>query len=198
MSPCGDIVVWSPVPPQHSTHDTISPDSNEPVQTICTSPVPPNHSPHSTINGLLPWMWWAHTAISLYVYTPNHESMWTICVSTVTPKSSAHDAIGAGSNGPIVMFLDYSYTYHTQIIIGTASFSLSQSLHKALTLTLVPLHHDLCYHCTIQSDSSLSVRYNLLQVQLSLGDAYRPLLSFTYTSIYVEEYINCTTRTLRP
>ena len=83
--------------------------------------------------------------------------------------------------------------YHWDCII-----SLSRSLHKALTLILVPIHRDLCYHCTIWSDLSLSVRYNLLQVQLSLVDAYRPLLSFTYTSIYNKEYINCTTRTLRP
>ena len=44
----------------------------------------------------------------------------------------------------------------------------------------------------------ISVRYNLLQVQLSLVDAYRPLLSFTHTSIYDKKYINCTLRTLRP
>ena len=78
------------------------------------------------------------------------------------------------------------------------TFLLSWSLHKGLTLILVPLHRDLCYHCTIWSNSSLSVWYNLLQVQLSLVDAYRPLVSFTYNSLYVEEYINCTTRTLRP
>ena len=36
------------------------------------------------------------------------------------------------------------------------SSPLSQSLHKALTLILVPLHCDLRYHCTIRSDSSIS------------------------------------------
>ena len=49
--------------------------------------------------------------------------------------------------------------YHWDCII-----SLSQSLHKVLTLILVPLYRDLCYHCMIWSDSSLSVQYNLLQV----------------------------------
>ena len=76
--------------------------------------------------------------------------------------------------------------------------SLSWSLHKVLTLILVLLHCDPCYHCTIWSSSSSSVWYNLLQVWLSLADSYQPLLSSTYTSIYGEEYINCTTRTLGP
>ena len=69
---------------------------------------------------------------------------------------------------------------------------------KVLTLIIVLLYRDLLYLCVIQSDSSLFAWYHLLQVQLSLIDAHWPLLSFTYTSIYDEEYINCTTRTLGP
>ena len=94
--------------------------------------------------------------------------------------------------------LDYFYATHTQTIIETASFPLSWSSHEALTLIIVLLHRDPCYHCMIWSSSSSSVRYNLPQVQLSLVDAYQPLLSFTYFSIYNEKYINCTTRRLRP
>ena len=98
----------------------------------------------------------------------------------------------------MLRFLDYLYAYHTQTIMGTASFLYLQSIHKVLTLIFVLLYRDSCYHCTIWSRLSTSVWYNLLWVQLSLLDAHWPLLSFTYTSIYDEKYINCTIRTLRP
>ena len=42
--------------------------------------------------------------------------------------------------------------YHWDCIV-----SLSRSLHKASTLILVPTHHDLCYHCTIQSATSTTI-----------------------------------------
>ena len=93
---------------------------------------------------------------------------------------------------------DYFHTHHMQIIIGTAPFFLSGSLHEALTLILVLLHHNLCYHCTIWSGSSLSVRYNLLRVQLSLVDAHLPSYSLAYLVRYDDEYLNCTIRTLGP
>ena len=111
--------------------------------------------------------------------------------------SEAVQRVCAVKWSPIVTLSDYLYASHTQTYLDCI-FSLSRSLHKALTPILVPLHHNLCHHCTIWSDSSLSVQYNLLQVRLSLGDTYWPLLSFTYINIYVEKYINCTTRTLRP
>ena len=37
--------------------------------------------------------------------------------------------VGSTNNSLHVMFSDYSYTYHTQTIIGTASFLLSWSIH---------------------------------------------------------------------
>ena len=84
-----------------------------------------------------------------------------------------------------------------QITIGTALFPFYLNpFTKALTLINVPSHHDFLYHPYDLSAFDSPTRYNLLQVQLSLVDAYQPLLSFTYTSIYNEEYINCTTRTL--
>ena len=89
----------------------------------------------------------------------------------------------------LLLHLPYA-DYHWDCLI-----SLSWSLPKALTVIFVLLH---CDSCTIWSCSNISVWYDLLWVQLSLVDAHRPLLSFTYTSIYDEEYINCTIRTLGP
>ena len=107
-----------------------------------------------------------------------------------------------------VTLSDYLYASHTQTNSDClVSFLSSRSFHKALTAIIVLLHRDLLYHCTIRSDSSipypctitsLSVRYNLLLVQLSLVDLHLPLLSFTYISSYDEGYLNCTSRTLRP
>ena len=78
------------------------------------------------------------------------------------------------------------------------SFLLSWSLHQALALILVLLHRNLCYHCTIWSDLSLLVRYNLLQVQLSLVDTHLPSHSLAYLVRYDDGYLNCTSRTLGP
>ena len=66
--------------------------------------------------------------------------------------------------GVMLHFWTTFHANHTQTIIGTASFLYLNPFHKTLTLIIVPLHRNLCYHCTIQSDLSLSVRYNLLQV----------------------------------
>ena len=102
------------------------------------------------------------------------------------------------------VLVDLCYIFRLLLHLSCADYHwdcfilLSQSIHKVLTLIIVPLYRNLLYPCTIQSDSSLSVQYNLLQVQLSLVDAHRPLLSLTYTSIYDDRYINCTTRTLGP
>ena len=87
------------------------------------------------------------------------------------------------------------YTPPIRRLIQTARLSFILIPSPGISVISVPLHHDLC---TICSDLSLSVWYNLLQVRLSSVDVYRPLLSFTYNSIYDEKYINCTTRMLRP
>ena len=87
-----------------------------------------------------------------------------------------------------VMFSDYLYAFHMQTYSDCSFIFRSWSTHPAWLLSL--------YHYIVIS--VIIVRYNLLQVQLSLVDAHRPLLSSTYTSIYNEEYINCTIRTLRP
>ena len=42
------------------------------------------------------------------------------------------------------------------------------------------------------------VRYNLLQVQLSLVDAHLPLHSLAYLVRYDNKYLRCTSRTLGP
>ena len=57
-------------------------------------------------------------------------------------------------NAMDVTFLDYLYASHTQTYSDCSFFSQSRSLHKVLTLFLVPLHCYLRYHCTIRSDSS--------------------------------------------
>ena len=103
---------------------------------------------------------------------------------------------------PIVLYcyvfgLSICLPYTDLFGLPCSSFYLDP-LIQAFTVLNVLSHHDLGSHCTIWSDSSSSVQYNLLWVQLSLVDAYRPLHSFTYISIYDKEYINCTIRILRP
>ena len=49
----------------------------------------------------------------------------------------------------VVMFLDYSYATHTQIIIGTAPFLFLDPFIKVLSLILYYFISNLSYHCTI-------------------------------------------------
>ena len=107
----------------------------------------------------------------------------------------------------IVTLSDYLYAFHMQTYLDCL-FLLSILIHSpGVAAIIVLLHRDLLYHCTIRSDLStpspctitlVSVRYNLLLVQLSLVDLHLPLLSFTYISSYDEGYLNCTSRTLGP
>ena len=54
-----------------------------------------------------------------------------------------------------VTFLDYLFRLPYTDYHWDCHISLSRSLHKALTLIVVPPHHDFLYHCTIRSDSSI-------------------------------------------
>src|SRR6202012_5207787 len=100
------------------------------------------------------------------------------------------------------------YMPYIHRLTQTALFLFSTLIHSpGMTVTIVLLHHNPLYHCMIRSDSStpcpctitsVSARYNLLLVQLSLVDLHLPLLSFTYISSYNEGYLNCTSRTLGP
>ena len=55
----------------------------------------------------------------------------------------------------IVTLLDYLYRLLYADYHWDCSFPLSGSLHKVLTLILIPLYRDLLYHCTIRSDLSI-------------------------------------------
>ena len=97
-----------------------------------------------------------------------------------------------------VMLLDYLYAYHMQTIIGTASFPYLDTSIQALSLILYNYIVNLSYHCTIQSLSDPLVRYNLLQVWLSLVDAHLPSYSLAYLVHCDNKYLNCNSRTLGP
>ena len=97
-----------------------------------------------------------------------------------------------------VTFLDYLNTYHTQTIIGTALFLYLNPFTKAMSPILYDYILNLLYHCMIQSLSDPLVWYNLLQVRLSLVDAYLPLHSLAYLVCWDDEYLNCNSRALGP
>ena len=79
-----------------------------------------------------------------------------------------------------VTLSDYFNAYHTQINTGTALFLYLNPFTKALSLILYNYILDLSYHCMIQSLFEALVRYNLLQVRLSLVDEHLPLHSLAY------------------
>ena len=98
-------------------------------------------------------------------------------------------------------------TYHTQTIIGTASFLYLDPiirrwllpLYFYIMISLIIVRWDLTQVLlSLYWYIMISVRYNLLLVRLSLVDPHLPLLSFTYTSSYDKRYLNCTSRTLGP
>ena len=91
----------------------------------------------------------------------------------------------------------FTPTLH-RLSLGLPRFFYLDPLTKAMSLILYCYILDLLYHCTIWSLSWSLVRYNLLQVRLSLVDAHLPLHSPAYLVRYYDEYLNCTTRTLRP
>ena len=123
----------------------------------------------------------------LYTVEMNVERLWCVwvehllsaCIVPIALDSHNCQCSWLGLGQQTCYVSDYFNTYHTQTIIGTASFLYLNPSTKALSLILYDYISNLPYHCTIQSLFDSLVWYNLLQVWLSLVDLHLPLYSLT-------------------
>ena len=92
----------------------------------------------------------------------------------------------------LLLCLPYA-DYHWDCIV-----SLSKSIHKGIVSHPVWLHLGSALSLYDMISLWPLVRYNLLQVWLSLVDAHLPLHSPAYLVQYDNKYLNCTSKTLGP